>query len=241
MIVSAPVEDRDTPQSLELFNSHLTLVDTIARQVIRSVDNRLDLDELRSFGREGLLLAARRFDAEKGIPFRGYASFRVRGSMIDGVRKNGALPRRTHQKLKAMQVGTQYAEDSAEERLTPPPPGQTKADAQHALDDYLARVATAMAVGLLANTARSTEGETIAVSSEESADDQLAKEQVLRLVRSEIDKLPSEEAQLIRRHYFEGERFDRVAEDLGLSKSWASRLHTRAVGRLSERLRELQP
>lgn len=235
------MEDRDTPQSLELFNSHLPLVDQIAWQVIRSVDNRLELEELRSFGREGLLLAARRFDADKGVPFRGYASFRVRGAMIDGVRKNGALPRRTHQKLKAMQAATQYSEDSAEERLTQPPPGQTKSDAQHALDDYLARVATAMAVGLLAHTAQSEEGQTIAVSAEEPADDQLAKDQVLQLVRAEIEKLPNEEAQLIRRHYFEGERFDRVAEELGLSKSWASRLHTRAVGRLSERFRELDP
>jgi len=41
---------------------------------------------------------------------------------------------------------------------------------------------------------------------------------------------------LIRRHYLEGERFDHVAAELGLSKSWASRLHTRAIGRLTKRL-----
>ena len=43
-------------------------------------------------------------------------------------------------------------------------------------------------------------------------------------------------AVLIRRHYLEGERFDQVAAELGLSKSWASRLHTRAIGRLTKRL-----
>ena len=42
-----------------------------------------------------------------------------------------------------------------------------------------------------------------------------------------------------RRHYLEGARFDHVAEELGLSKSWASRLHTRALTRLSKRLRAL--
>lgn len=231
------VEDRDTPQSIELFNAHLAMVDQIAWQVIRSVDSRLDFDELKSFGLEGLMLAARRFDAEKGVPFRGYAGFRVRGAMIDGVRKNGALPRRTHQKLKALQAATRLAEDSAEDRLTPPPAGQTQADAQRALDEYLARVATATAMGLLAETARSDDGQPVPVSGEESAEDRLAREQALRLVQAEIEQLPAEEAQLLRRHYFEGERFDRVAEELGLSKSWASRLHTRAVARLTERFK----
>lgn len=238
MIVSDAVEDRDTPQSLELFNENLPLVDQIAWQVIRSVDNRLDFDELRSFGMEGLLIAARRFDPDKGVPFRGYATFRVRGAMIDGVRKNGALPRRAHQKLKALQAATRYAEDSVEERTTPPPPGQTRVDAQNALDDYLARVATAMAVGLLASTARGEDGETTTIAPEQPADDALANAQMLELVQSEIAKLPHEERELIERHYFQGERFDHVAEGLGLSKSWASRLHSRAVGRLALRFRE---
>jgi RNA polymerase sigma factor for flagellar operon FliA len=57
------------------------------------------------------------------------------------------------------------------------------------------------------------------------------------VVRSAIAELPNEESELVRRHYLEGERFDAVAADIGLSKSWASRLHTRAIGRLSKRLR----
>lgn len=233
------MEERDTPVSRELFNANLSLVDQIAWQVIRSVDNRLDFNELQSFGMEGLMVAARRFDPDKGVPFRGYAAFRVRGAMIDGVRKNGALPRRTHQKLKALQAATQYAEDSAEERESPPLPGQTRADAQNALDDYLARVATAMAVGLLATTARAEDGQTTAVASSEPVDEVLANAQMLKLVHSAIAELPNEERELLQRHYFQGERFDHVAERLGLSKSWASRLHTRAVGRLAQRFREV--
>jgi RNA polymerase sigma factor FliA len=233
------VEERDTPVSRELFNANLSLVDQIAWQVIRSVDNRLDFNELQSFGMEGLMVAARRFDPEKGVPFRGYAAFRVRGAMIDGVRKNGVLPRRTHQKLKALQAATQYSEDSAEERGSQAPPGQTRADAQNALDDYLARVATAMAVGLLATTARAEDGQTTAVASSEPADEALANAQMLKLVHSAIADLPTEERELLQRHYFQGERFDHVAEGLGLSKSWASRLHTRAVSRLAQRFRQL--
>jgi RNA polymerase sigma factor FliA len=57
-------------------------------------------------------------------------------------------------------------------------------------------------------------------------------------VHSAIAQLPDEEAALVRRHYVEGERFDHVAQSLGLSKSWASRLHSRAMQRLAKRFRE---
>jgi RNA polymerase sigma factor for flagellar operon FliA len=59
----------------------------------------------------------------------------------------------------------------------------------------------------------------------------------MAVVEKAIRELPDNEAELVRRHYLEGERFDHVAKDLGLSKSWASRLHTRAIRRLSEALR----
>ena len=59
----------------------------------------------------------------------------------------------------------------------------------------------------------------------------------MSLNKAAIAALPDEEAQLVRRHYLEGERFDHVAQSLGLSKSWASRLHTRAMQRLAKRLR----
>ena len=56
-------------------------------------------------------------------------------------------------------------------------------------------------------------------------------------VRTAVAELPEQERTLVERHYFGGERFDKVAAELGLSKSWASRLHTRAVARLVERFR----
>ena len=51
----------------------------------------MEHDDLVSFGREGLLDAARRYDESRGVPFRVYASFRVRGATYDGVRRTSAL------------------------------------------------------------------------------------------------------------------------------------------------------
>jgi RNA polymerase sigma factor for flagellar operon FliA len=69
-----------------------------------------------------------------------------------------------------------------------------------------------------------------------SPEEHSMRQQLLELVEESIDSLPEQEAVLIRRHYLEGERFDQGARELGLSKSWASRLHTRAIERLTKRL-----
>jgi RNA polymerase sigma factor for flagellar operon FliA len=219
------------------FESALDLVESMARRIARELGPGVELDELRSFGREGLLDAARRFDPERGVPFRGYASFRVRGAIIDGVRASARLPRRTHERLSGMAAGARTSEGALEDAFAPPAPGATAADADRALGEHLAAMATAVAVGLLSTTAFGDANERIPLSPEASPEEALGRAETLELVRRTIAELPHEEAELVRRHYLEGERFDEVAKDLGLSKSWASRLHTRAIKRLTEKLR----
>jgi RNA polymerase sigma factor for flagellar operon FliA len=229
--VSEPSEE------LRRFESALDLVDAIARRIAREVGSSVEMDELLSFGREGLLDAARKFDPERGVPFRGYASFRVRGAILDGVRKSSRLPRRAHQRLRALDAAGRVSEGAAEDALAPAAPGTTAAVAERALGDHLAAMATAIAMGLLASTAHGEEGERVPVDTRASPEEELARAELLAVVRTSIGELPHEEAELVRRHYLEGERFDHVAAELGLSKSWASRLHTRALRRLTEKLR----
>lgn len=227
----------DSPEVLERFNSTLDLVDIVARQVARSVGAAVELDDLLGFGREGLLDAARRFDPERGVPFRSYANYRVRGAVLDGVRTMSRLPRRAHERINGLRAATRVSEGALEDTAAPPPPGSTAADAERALSEHLAGMATAMAVGLVAPASRDERGDLTTVSTDDSPEEATARAELLAVVRTAIDGLPPQEAELVRRHYLEGERFDHVAKDLGLSKSWASRLHTRAIGRLGKRLR----
>jgi RNA polymerase sigma factor for flagellar operon FliA len=219
------------------FESALDLVETMVRRIARELGPGVELDELRSFGREGLLDAARRYDPERGVPFRGYASFRVRGAIIDGVRSNARLPRRAHERLSGIAAGARASEGMLEDAFAPVASGATTEDAERALGEHLAAMATAVAVGLLSTTVFGDSSERIPLSPEASPEEALGRAQTLELVRRTIAELPKEEAELVRRHYLEGERFDEVAKDLGLSKSWASRLHTRAIKRLTEKLR----
>jgi RNA polymerase sigma factor FliA len=227
----------DGPEVLERFQSELDMVDVIAKQVARSIGPPVELDDLHSFGREGLLDAARRFDPTRGVPFRAYANFRVRGSIIDGIRAMSQLPRRAHERLNGLAASLRTSEGAADDTFTATP-GSPRAQADEALGDHLAAMATALAMGLLLPTARGNEGERVQVSVEDSPEDALVRAQLLESVKRAIEDLPPDEATLVRRHYLEGARFDHVAASLGLSKSWASRLHSRAILRLAKRFKD---
>jgi len=232
-------ESKESPEVRERFSSALGLVDVIARQILRTLGGAGELEELLSFGREGLWDAARRFDESRGVPFRGYANFRVRGAIIDGVRSSSRLSRRTHERLNGLQAAARISEGAIEDVSVPRPPGFGPAEAETALADHLAAMATAMAAGLIAPTAHGDSGERTLVDTTENPEQAYGQAQLFALIRSAIGDLPHEEAELVRRHYLEGARFDHVADELGLSKSWASRLHTRALTRLAKRLRAL--
>jgi RNA polymerase sigma factor for flagellar operon FliA len=230
-------ESKESPEVQERFSSALGLVDIIARQILRTLGGASELEELLSFGREGLWDAARRFDDSRGVPFRGYANFRVRGAIIDGVRASARLSRRTHERLNGLQAAARISEGAFEDVSVPRPPGSGSPEAELALGDHLAAMATAMAAGLIAPTAHGESGERTLVDIGDNPEQAYGQAQLLDLIRAAIAELPHEEAELVRRHYLEGARFDHVATELGLSKSWASRLHTRALTRLSKRLR----
>ena len=230
-------DPKESPEVLERFSSALGLVDIVARQILRTLGGVAELQDQVSFGREGLWDAARRFDESRGVPFRGYANFRVRGAIIDGVRASSRLSRRTHERLNGLQAAARVSEGAHEDLSAPRAPGAGSAEAEQALGDHLAAMATAMAAGLLAPTAHGESGERTLVDMGDNPEQAVGSAQLLELIRSAIAELPHEEAELVRRHYLEGARFDHVADELGLSKSWASRLHTRALTRLAKRLR----
>ncbi len=230
------------PLSIEsLVRDNIDLAPTIARQLIRELNLPSGLQgDLESAGREGLLTAARRFEPERGVPFRRYANHRIRGSMLDAVRRESRLPRRAYERLQMLAAALPLNEQASEDLAAPPAPGAPLPDADARLAEHLGNLATAMAMGLLAQPVQSEEG-LASYDPAPLADEQIERAETRQQVLEALEDLTEQERTLVRRHYFEGERFDHVASELGLSKSWASRLHTRAVGRLTKRLREGPP
>ncbi len=77
----------DADVALTRFHSGLHLVERIARGIHRRGSRFLTLDDLRALGREGLLEAARTFDGDLGVPFDAWARLRIRGAIVDALRR----------------------------------------------------------------------------------------------------------------------------------------------------------
>jgi len=222
----------DSPEVLERYQAELDLVDHIVSQVVRAVGPTADVDDLMGAGREGLYDAARRFDPSHGIPFRAYANLRVRGAVIDGIRRQSYVPRRAHERLEALRASSAvsngelaWAHSDAAEKLTG---GELEARVK----SLAVAMVTAAAVACVTDEVGAESFEDIPTPEE-----QLAQAEMLDLIRRNIDELGSAEASVVRGYYFENKSFTEIAKQFNYSKSWAARLHTQAMSRLTKLIR----
>ncbi|HEX7476468.1 MAG TPA: sigma-70 family RNA polymerase sigma factor [Polyangiales bacterium] len=186
------------------------------------------LEDMVAFGFGGLLEAKQRFDASKGVAFKSFAYYRVRGSILDGVRSMARLPRRAYARLRAAEAMDEFAEATADGRAG----SSHKPDVEvslRAVDSILGRVAAAYTVAVSAEDAEAGAG---------SPEQALLREERATRMRVALARLPEREQRMVRGHYFEGRRFDEVAAELGISKSWGSRVHAHALDLLREALEE---
>jgi RNA polymerase sigma factor for flagellar operon FliA len=186
------------------------------------------IEDLVAFGFQGLLEARQRFDASKGVAFKSFAYYRVRGAILDGVRVMARLPRRAYARLRAAEALDQATEHN----------GQQQGAAQRApsaegtlrsIDSILGRVAAAYTVAVTVEDAEQGAG---------SPEEALLHEERLTRMRSAVAKLPDRERHMIEGHYFQGKRFDALSAELGISKSWGSRVYAHALDLLREALFE---
>ena len=217
-----PAEWVDTPEMAARFQEGQPLVEMHARSVARRIGPGCTVDDLRGFGREGLLDAARSFNDSRGVPFERWASLRVRNSMIDGVRRWGAIPSRARQKLQAapQNMAAAYATEGRSR-------GRDSTDSEHAprwvaLEEHDAVASLAEGAGSRGLT----------------PEDVLARAELASLVRAIVSKLPTLERALVERSYFSGLTLAQAAASIGVSRSWAHRVHARAMETLERELRK---
>ncbi len=215
----------DPPEVVARVKEGLDLVEHLARQLRRQLGPYAPHDELVSQGRETLLIAARSFDPSRGVPFRRWANLRVRGAMIDAIRAQGTLPKRVYAQLRAMKAADRVHEAADEEDSANRPQTEDAADAR--ISERLASAAAAMALGFV--TYKPSEDLDAVPESAADPEQAAGHAEIMEAIRAAIAERPEAERKLLQRHYFDDAQFDEVAQELGLSKSWASRLHARAI------------
>ncbi len=204
--------------------------DAFVRGIVKHTRAQLgiegDAEDLLAFAYQGLLEARQRFDPARGVQFKSFAYYRVRGAVMDGVRRMAYLPRRAYARLRASEAVDLEAEACMDARAGSPGARHDVEGGLRAIDGVLGRVAAAYCTA-----AAAAEGEPVEGDPEHAL---FARERSALLMDA-LQSLSEQERALVRGHYLEGRDFDDIAKELGLSKSWASRLHGRAL----ERLRKL--
>jgi RNA polymerase sigma factor for flagellar operon FliA len=213
-----------TPTQRALVASGARAVEQAAQRLLPRARGRLDRAELVALGQDGLIEAARSYDSTLGVPFTGYAAFRVRGKMLDGMRKHASEARQLL--LAARSAGSEYASTvrSSGSVLT-----DSDADSQAKLNAFSDGVVASM-FAALAGMGQKPAVDELFVAREARA---RATEALERATQS----LPERERRLIRLYYHEARSLREVADDLGVAHSTARKYHVAAIDRLAKSLR----
>ncbi len=197
------------------------LVERVVRRLAKELDLSCDLNDLRGYGFQGVLEARERFDANRGVRFSTFAYYRVRGAVIDGVRKQGWLKPSAYAKLRALEATDDLAETAGAAHAPKPLVGRAARAAE--VDGVLSRVSAAYMLAAIGQDR---------VEDDRTPETMIGEAQAQTSVQRELEKLPDKERTLLRAVYFDGVTIEQAGQRLGLSKSWASRLHAKALERM---------
>ena len=212
--------------SARLVESHLRYAYAIASEVSRKLPPNLERHDIQGWAELGLVEAASSFDPKRGIQFKTFAYYRIKGAIYDGLRKMGWYPKGQYQKMRFEIAANEYMKDSTSSEA----PAALSAEAQwQDLKEVTANLLTSYMLSLDAIAQEPVDSKQ--VSAEETV---TRNEQCDHLKRS-LSRLPEKNRTVLELFYFEEMSLEAIGSKLGLSKSWVCRLHAKSL----EMLRKL--
>lgn len=218
----------DAAQRNQLIVETLGLVRSQAAALKDRFGGSVTFDELVEAGQRGLTEAAQRWEPDREASFSTFAHYRIRGAMLDLMRLQ-AKERREKEALRFASAANSLLADRAD-APRPAGPGDPRQQLGQ-LAGSLGQLGTAYVVAVVP-----AESDDLSTADARNGFHAVARRESAALVRQAIDKLPEGQRAIIRMHYYEDIDLKTAGERLGLSKSWASRLHARAIAALRESL-----
>jgi len=217
----------------KLVDANVPFVRSIAAKIREQLPREIEFDDLYNYGMAGLLEAAARYDRKFGVTFQTFAYYRVRGAMFDGLRNMGWLPRHEYARLRFEERAAAYLSNRSEREAGAEAPSVVN------LEDELRQIAEALG-GVAAIFVTTMEGQKergdVAVGTTPTPQISVERQEREVAIEAALKRLPDKERRLLQLYYFEDRPLEEVGKIMGLSKSWASRLHARAVDQLKDAL-----
>jgi RNA polymerase sigma factor for flagellar operon FliA len=228
----------------ELILKYAPLIKTVAGRLAMRLPPQVDQDDLMSAGIMGLLDAINKYDPEKGVAFKSYAEFRIRGAMLDELRAMDWVPRSVRKSAKRVEEAYGRVE---------------RREMRPAMDE---EVAEELDIGIDAFHKLLEEVRGIATISEDELGDLISDEKVTSLwqiyhnnmstdplssldlvelrdvLAGAIESLPENERLVVTLYYYEELTMKEIGSVMGYTESRISQLHTKAVMRLRHRVRD---
>ncbi len=227
-----------------LLRENLSLVHHVARQLARGLAADADIDELVSAGTMGLMSALESFDVRRGLAFSTFAVPRIRGAILDELRRQDHVPRSVRRKTRSIAAARESLTRSLGRAPEASEVASTLGVDAETLWRWQADVEGAMQVPL-DRTASSRDGMTLSPadflgSGEELADERLTREEQVMMLREALLGLRDQERTVLSLYYFEELKAREIAEVMGVSESRISQIRSKALSQLRGVLAPLQ-
>ncbi|MCX6646241.1 MAG: FliA/WhiG family RNA polymerase sigma factor [bacterium] len=225
----------------ELSMNYIYLVGYIYGRIAINLPPHIDREDLEHQGIIGLLAALDNFDPGKEVKFETYASIRIRGSIIDYLRKQDLLSR----PLRKRAAEIERAAEEYQKKIGRVPSVFDLADAMNTtvdeISDNLWKSSNSFIISLEKELfdddegAGSTVGENLAIAIPDPYDE-TEKRDLLECMARAIEDLPEKEKQIIALYYHEELTLKEIGATLGISESRVCQIHSRAVFNLRQKM-----
>lgn len=219
----------EKPDVEELITSHMELVRQIAWHLHGRVHASTEIDDLVQIGYHGLILAAQNYTVQEGATFASYASLRIRGSIVDHLRKNSNLCRTTIQ----MQQQANRAERELQTQLGRPPSKEEIARKIGITEDEMMGWEQAFQANVHQSLDSVYDDFSIwFVSPENTPEENISDSQLRDVLKRALKTLPEREALVIQLYYVEELNVYEIAEVLEVTTGRVSQIKKAAIGKL---------
>ena len=230
----------------ELVDKYIPLVRTVVSRLALTLPPHVDGEDLYSAGLGGLLSAIRQYDPTAGTAFETYARLRIRGSILDELRRMDWVPRSVHTKARKVQGVMQQLEQEKGRVATDAEMAKSLKISLSEYQEWLEEIRPATFVCLDAAFSSEfddslSQYESLPDQRQENPLDGTFRREVARLITERLQQLPEMQRKVLALYYFEDMRLREIAEAFGLTESRICQIHAQAISSIKGYLQKFDP
>ncbi|WP_413381561.1 FliA/WhiG family RNA polymerase sigma factor [Alkalihalobacillus sp. 1P02AB] len=238
------LKNKDRDACDDLVRLHLPLVQYHVQRIAVGLPKNVNRDDLYSHGHFGLFDALEKFNPERDLKFDTYASFRIRGAILDGLRKADWLPRSMREKVKKVEGTTEKLEQLYGRNVTAE---EVASHLEMSVDEVTQILMEQFTANMLSideftkeqdksDTFMSTIVDEKTLTPEQTLMADFTKSELVLLIK----KLTEKEQLVISLFYYEGLTLTEIGQIMELSTSRISQIHSKAIFRLKQAFKRQQ-